>query len=75
MALLFLFFDKRLCGPLAPAGFTISRIPTIAPTANSKSSITRLTRASRTSSNYSRPPDVTRSNVEVFLFTIFDLRI
>ena len=57
------------------AASTTSPIQHIAQTANSKPPITTPTRPSRISSICWPPPDVTSSNVEVFLFTIFDLRI
>jgi hypothetical protein len=53
VALLFLFFHKRLCGPPLTAAFITFRTPPIGPRANSKLPITRLTRQSRTSSSSS----------------------
>ena len=75
VALLFLFFHKRLCGPLANSRFHINPTRRTAPTANSKPLTTRPTRPSKTSSICWPPREVTASNVEVFMFTIFDLRI
>jgi hypothetical protein len=75
VALLFLFFHQRLCGPLANSRSTISQIPNTARRANWKSPTTRPTRRSKTSLTCSPRPDVTCSNVEVFLFKIFDPRI
>ncbi len=61
--------------PWPTAAFTTLPIQFTHPIANSRPPITRLTRRSRTSSTCSQPLDVTASNVEVFLFTIFDPRI
>jgi hypothetical protein len=49
VALLFLFFHKRLCGPLATAAFIISPMQRTAPTANWKWLTTRPTRPFKTS--------------------------
>ena len=75
LALLFLFFHKRLCGPLANSRFHHAPDPAHAPIANSRVPITKPTRPSRTSSTCSPPHDVTDSIVEVSLLTIFDPRI
>jgi len=75
VALLFLFFHKRFCGPLANSRFHHQPDPATVPIANSKRPTTRPTRRLRTSSKSLPPPDVSWSNVEVFLFTIFDPRI
>jgi hypothetical protein len=75
VALLFLFFHKRLCGPPQTAAFTTLPTRLTHPTANSNLPITKPTRPSRTSSTYSLLRDVTESIVEVFLFKIFDPRI
>jgi hypothetical protein len=75
VALLFLFFHKRLCGPLANSRFHHKPNPAHHPTANWKPLITKPTRPSRTSLICSPQHDVTSANVKVFLFTIFDLRI
>ena len=56
------------------AASIIAPIRRIAPTVSSKLRITRPTRPFRTSSSCLRP-DLSTQNVEVFLFTIFDLRI
>src|SRR6267142_1328049 len=57
------------------AASTTNPILHTAPTASSKLPTTRPTTRSRTSSICSPQPDLVCSNVEVFLFTIFDLRI
>src|SRR3984957_11024390 len=48
VALLFLFFHKRLCGPLANSRFPHPQTPTIAPRANLKLPIIRPTGPSKT---------------------------
>lgn len=61
MALLFLlFFDKRLRGPLANSAFTRNPIPHTAQIAILEAAYYKAD---------------TVANIEVFLFTIFDLRI
>jgi hypothetical protein len=56
------------------AAFTTLLTQLTSPIANSRVPITKPTRPSRISLTCSPPHDVTHSNVEVFLFTIFDPR-
>jgi hypothetical protein len=75
VALLFLFFHSNSAALLPTAGFITSRIPATGLIANSKPRTTRQTRPFSKSLICSPQRDVTSSNVEVFLFTIFELRI
>jgi hypothetical protein len=61
VALLFLFFHKRLCGPLANSRFHHTPTQLTHPTANSRPPITKPTSLSKTSSTCSPPHNLTYS--------------
>ena len=65
VALLFLFFHKRLCGPLANSRFHHQPDENIAHTANSKPPTTAPTRRSIKSSDCSQPPDRHTADINV----------
>ena len=71
VALLFLFFHKRLCGPLANSRFHHRPNPQHRPNTDSKPPITAPTRQSRISSICSPQPDVSTSLLESTCLTFF----
>src|SRR4051812_15551568 len=68
-------FTSASVVPWPIAASIISPIRLTGPTVNSRSPTIRPTRPFSKSLTYLPQRDVTSSNVEVFLFTIFDLRI
>ena len=75
VALLFLFFHKRLCGRSPTAASTTVPTPNTAQTASSKPPTTAPTKPSKKSSMCSLPRDIRGSIVELFLSMIFKVRI
>jgi hypothetical protein len=65
VALLFLFFHKRLCGPLANSHSTTGRTQNIAHTASSKPPTTAPTRPSTKLSNCWQPPERHTADINV----------
>ena len=74
VALLFLFFHKRLCGPLANSRFHHRPSPTTDPKASSRRPTIAPMQPFRRSSICS-PPDIRAPIVELFLSTILGARI
>jgi hypothetical protein len=75
VALLFLFFHKRLCGPLANSRFLINPMPNTAQTAASKPPIIAPTRPSSQSLICSPPLDAAATTVELVFSNILRARI
>jgi hypothetical protein len=75
MALLFLFFPKRLCGPLANSRFRHKPDPANRPNSELEAAYHKADKAIQGVLTCLPQPDVMKANVEVFFFTIFDLRI
>jgi hypothetical protein len=75
VTLLFLFFHKRLCGPLANSASTIGQTRNTDPTAASKLPITAPAKPSKMSSKC--PPQLNGAthNLEVVLSKIWQIRI
>jgi hypothetical protein len=75
VALLFVFFHKRLCGPLANTCFRHQPDPAHRPKSKLEAAYHKADQAIQQIVNLRRRRNVTPANVEVFLFTIFGLRI